>query len=99
MSEKPVTSYEAAPVSVRPLFPEANPRLYTSEPAGPVELLVMCLARELHDRERPGERWSDLDRTTALGFCRLACESRGIEWGWVADAVTRERLDDQFPKR
>lgn len=71
-------------------------RRYTEEPAGPLEVLVMCLARELHDAEHADCDWFGHVGSTVSSFCRRACETRGINWKWVQEAITRERSEDFY---
>jgi hypothetical protein len=93
MSERPRQEYGAR-------APDAAPeRRFTEEPAGPLELLVMALGRELHDRERPGEDWFGLVGSSVSSFCRRACEARSIDWNWMRDAISRERLAEDITRR
>ena len=74
-------------------------RKYSEEPAGPLELLVMALGRELHNRERPGDDWFDLVGSSVAGYCRRACEARGIHWDWVRLAIVRESGAEDTERR
>lgn len=74
-------------------------RAYTEEPAGPLEMLVMSLARELHDREHVECDWFSHNGSSVTGFCRRACEARGLDWKWVYAAIERERLDEKTDLR
>lgn len=74
-------------------------RVYTEEPAGPLEVLVMSLARELHDREHVECDWFGHNGSSVAGFCRRACEARGLDWKWVYAAIERERLDEKTEVR
>lgn len=74
-------------------------RAYTEEPAGPLEVLVMSLARELHDREHVECDWFSHNGSSVAGFCRRACEARGLDWKWVYAAIERERLDEKTDLR
>lgn len=74
-------------------------RVYTEEPAGPLEVLVMSLARELHDREHADCDWFSHNGSSVTGFCRRACEARGLDWKWVYAAIERERLDEKTEVR
>lgn len=76
-----------------------RPRFYTEEPVGPFQLLVMSLGRELHDREHPDGDWFGLVGSSVQGYCRRACEDRGIDWHWVREAISQESLDDRTSKR
>lgn len=93
MSERPRQQYGARAPDA------ASGRRFTEEPAGPLNLLVMALGRELHDRERPGEDWFDLVGSSVGGYCRRACEARGLDWKWVVEAIQRERLDERTEMR
>lgn len=63
---------------------------YTEESAGPLEPLVMCAARQLHDDERSGEDWLEFAGSTVTSYCRRAIEARGLEWKWIMEAIARE---------
>ncbi len=71
-------------------------RRYTEEPAGPLEVLVMSLGRELHDAEHVDCDWFGHTSSTVSSFCRRACEARGLNWKWVQEAITRERSEDFY---
>jgi hypothetical protein len=73
-------------------FDELGPRRYTEQPAGPLELVVMVMARELHDREHPDCDWFGHVGSTVTSFCRRAVEARGLNWPWVMRAIALERL-------
>ena len=68
-------------------------------PAGPLEVLVMSLARELHDREHLECDWFSHNGSSVTSFCRRACEARGLDWKWVYAAIERERLDEKTDLR
>lgn len=69
------------------------------EPCGPLEMLVMSLARELHDAEHVDCDWFGHVGSTVSSFCRRACEARGLDWKWVLQAIERERLDERTEAR
>ena len=102
MSEKPTRPYEATPAGENARAFAERLRRFTREPAGPLEVMVMCLGRELHDRERPGEDWFSLaagtmscfgpEGGTVADYCARACENRGISWLWVASEIGVERV-------
>lgn len=91
MSERPAQPYTAGESS--------STRRYSAEPSGPLETLVLCAARELHDAERPGEDWFDLVGSSVTSFCRRAMEARGLEWRWIMDGIASERLNETTKKR
>lgn len=95
MSEKPEREYGADTARAAP----NTLRRYTLEPAGPFELLVMKLAREFHDEERPGEDWFGLVGSSVTSFCRRACEAGGMDWAWIRAEIERERLDPDTERR
>lgn len=74
-------------------------RRFTAEPCGPLEMLVMSLARELHDAEHADCDWFGHVGSTISSFCRRACEARGLDWKWVLQAIERERLDERTEAR
>lgn len=76
-----------------------TPRTYTEDPVGPLELLSMVIGRELFERERPDEDWFGLVGSSVSGFCRRACEERGIDWNWMRLHIVCERTRDQLDPR
>lgn len=94
MSEKPVKPYVAG---VEPRVGAL--RKYTEEPCGPLEVLVMSMARDLHDAERPDDDWFGLVGSSVSSFCRRACEARRISWTWMSDAIRKERMDETTERR
>ena len=79
--------------------PSVGPRRYTEDPTGPLETVVMYLARELHYRERPGDDWFGLVGSSVTSCCRRAIEARGLDWRWIHGAITKERMSEDTARR
>lgn len=77
----------------------ADPRALSELPVGPLEALVMACGRALFARERPGEDWMGLSAAAATGYCRRAAADLGLDYGWLAEAVIRERHDERAERR
>lgn len=77
-----------------------GPRLYTNDPAGPLELVVMSLGRFLYEaRKSPFGPWLTLPDENKLLWGSRECGIRGIDKAWVIEGVRRERNDDRTDKR
>lgn len=97
MAHPSVVGEEWGPLQI---FDESGKeRRFTAEPCGPLEMLVMSLARELHDAEHADCDWFGHVGSTISSFCRRACEARGLDWKWVLQAIERERLDERTEAR
>lgn len=102
MSEKPTHPYDGGQAEANQRAFSEKLRRFTKGPAGPLEVLVMSLGRELHSRERPGadwlsletgtESWYGVEAGTVTDYCARACDTRGVSWSWVVEAIKIERI-------